>query len=325
MCGLLNRMGSGDVEFAHLSFQEFLAAKHMLDRDIDYKKYLENPWWKEALLLYTGLMNLDMKKRSNDMIHEMLDDKAPLRIQLLGAEALRDFQSSRREEAVVKKAIEKLLDIIKSDAGLQERFNAGEILGGLGDPRINVLEPAMVEIPAGEFIRGSNEDDREKPVRKIYLDAFEIGKYPVTNLEFKAFVDDKGYDNEGIVDAGRLAVAKERKYFRTGIIGMTGNGMGPISRWWGSAGMKPLLMWSGLSRKTGNKYALPSEAQWEKAARGSAGFLYPWGEEWQEDRCNSDECGLGPHQPGGYISIGRQSVRVPGYGRQCVGVVRGLV
>jgi formylglycine-generating enzyme required for sulfatase activity len=43
-----------------------------------------------------------------------------------------------------------------------------------------------------------------------------------------------------------------------------------------------------LSEKTGRIYSLPDEAQWEKAARGPSGFIYPWGNEWQEGKCNSN-------------------------------------
>jgi hypothetical protein len=63
--------------------------------------------------------------------------------------------------------------------GLEIRFEAGEILGALGDPRIENYP--MVHVEAGEFIRGSNEKDNEKPIRQIYLDEFMMGKYPVTN------------------------------------------------------------------------------------------------------------------------------------------------
>ncbi len=305
MCGLLNRMGSGDIEFAHLSFQEFLAANHMLDSDIDYKKYLEDPWWKETILLYAGLMNLTMKKRSNDMVHKLLDSKAPLRIQLLSAEALRDFQASKREEAVVQKANDRLLAIIQADAELQDRFNAGEILGNLGDPRINIQEPPMIEIPAGEFIRGSNEDDREKPVGKVYLDVFEIGKYPVTNHEFKAFVDDNGYDNQELWTTEGWQWRMEEnisgpKYWHD----RKWNGLNfpVVGVGWYEA--SAYATW--LSRKTGNSYCLPTEAQWEKAARGSGGFLYPWGNTWEkkENRCNWRDIGLRRTSPVGIFPLG---------------------
>jgi len=306
MCGLLNRLGKGDIEFAHLTFQEFLAAKHMLDRDIDYKKYLENSWWKETLLLYTGLMNLDMKTRSNDIVREMINmDKSP-RIQVLGAQALRDFQSSKREEAVVQLAKEKLHAIIESGAALQERFDAGEILGTLGDPRINALSPPMEVVEAGEFIRGSDESDEddEKPEQRIYLDEFVIGKYPVTNQEFKMFIEDGGYKDKDLwTPEGWQWREKEnisepwywhdRKWngLNFPVVGVSWYEASAYAEW--------------LSAKTGHRYILPSEAQWEKAARGSSGFLYPWGKKWKDDHCNSDECGLDRTSPMGIFPKGK--------------------
>ena len=50
---------------------------------------------------------------------------------------------------------------------------------------------------------------------------------------------------------------------------------------------------------------LPFEARWEKAARGSSGFLYPWGKKWKEDRCNSYECGLRRTSPVGIFPDGK--------------------
>jgi formylglycine-generating enzyme required for sulfatase activity/predicted phosphodiesterase/energy-coupling factor transporter ATP-binding protein EcfA2 len=304
MCGLLNRMASGEIEFTHLTFQEFLAANHMLDRDIDYKKYLEDPWWKETIMLYAGLMNLSMKTRSNDIVREMINMNKSPRIQVLGAEALRDFQSSKREEAVVQLAREKLLDIIESDAALQERFDAGEILGTLEDPRINALSPPMVTVEAGEFIRGSNEDDREKPVRNIYLDEFMIGKYPVTNQEFKVFIEAGGYGNkefwtkEGWQWREKENISEpwlwhDRKWngLNFPVLGVSWYEASAYAKW--------------LSEKTGHQYILPSEAQWEKAARGSKGFSYPWGKKWKEDYCNSRECGLRRTSPVGIFPKGK--------------------
>ncbi|MCP5103051.1 MAG: SUMF1/EgtB/PvdO family nonheme iron enzyme, partial [bacterium] len=194
VCGLLNRLSSGEIEFAHLSFQEFLAAKHMLDMDMEYKKYLEDGWWEETLLLYLGLMNLEMKKRSNRLVEQLLNSPRS-RLQFLGAKALRDFQASKREPAIVELSRKTLISIIKPGASLEDRFQAGDILGTLGDPRIQPSPMVLVE--AGEFTRGSDDlYDKEKPVRRIYLDAFEIGTYPITNLEFKVFIDDNGYKTE---------------------------------------------------------------------------------------------------------------------------------
>jgi predicted NACHT family NTPase len=100
VCGLLSRLSSGEIEFAHLTFQEFLTAKQLLDRGMDYKPYLKNSWWKETLLLYLGLMNLDMKKPSNDIASEIIKNYKQPRIQLIGAKAIQDFQATRRAKSL---------------------------------------------------------------------------------------------------------------------------------------------------------------------------------------------------------------------------------
>jgi formylglycine-generating enzyme required for sulfatase activity len=161
-----------------------------------------------------------MRKRSNDVVEEILntkqeDEKIKRRLWLLGSKALRDFQPSKRDDKVVTLARNKLYELIESNANLEERFEAGEIVGALGDLRIKADK--MVLVKGGKFIRGSGKDDadaygNEKPQREIYLDDFWIGKYPVTNEEFKEFIDDGGYDKE--------------EY-----IGTTENGMAPTSLW----------------------------------------------------------------------------------------------
>ncbi|MCX6580204.1 MAG: SUMF1/EgtB/PvdO family nonheme iron enzyme [Candidatus Aminicenantes bacterium] len=306
VCGLLNRLSSGEIEFAHLSFQEFLAAKHMLDRDMDYKPHLENGWWKETILLYLGLMNLEMKKRSNDIVCEIMKKSSQPRIQLLGARALRDFQASKREGAAVDLAVKKLLAIIESDASasLEERFEAGEILGQLGDPRIDASNPLMIRVGAGEFTRGSEEYDKEKPVRQIYLDEFMMGQYPVTNAEFKEFIKDSGYENKDYWTSEGWQWREKENIFEPGLWhDRKWNGPNfPVVRvsWFEAAAY---AQW--LSGKTGKDYRLPTEAQWEKAARGSRGFQYPWGDKFDKNKCNSYECGLNRTSPVGIFPSGK--------------------
>jgi formylglycine-generating enzyme required for sulfatase activity/predicted MPP superfamily phosphohydrolase/energy-coupling factor transporter ATP-binding protein EcfA2 len=301
-CGLLNRQSSGDIEFAHLTFQEFLAAKHLLDMDIDYKKYLDDSWWEETILLYTGLMNLEMKKRSNGIVLEIINRK-PTRLQLLGCKALRDFQPSKREEPVVKSVKKKLTNLINSNAPLEERFEAGDILGTLGDPRINILKQTMIQVKGGEFARGSDEHEREQPIHQVYLDEFMMGKYPVTNCEFKAFIRDGGYNNKGLWTPEGWKWRDKENIFEP-LLWHDRKWNGPNFPVVGVSWYEAAAYAKWLSQKTGENYTLPTEAQWEKSARGAKGLIYPWGNKYDINLCNSDECGLNRTSPVGIFPGG---------------------
>lgn len=121
----------------------------------------------------------------------------------------------------------------------------------------------MVLIPAGEFIMGtpanaSQGDDDEAPQHTVNLPAYYIDKYPVTNRQFHDFVLSAGYKPEGHWD----------RYYSTGTADMPVRGVS-----WNDAAT--YAQWAGKR--------LPTEAQWEKAARGTDGRLYPWGDDWASD------------------------------------------
>lgn len=75
-CGLFNRRPAGEaepeLEFIHLTFQEFLAAKHMVENEIDYTPFLEEGWWEETLLLYVGLTSITKKVLSNRIAESII-------------------------------------------------------------------------------------------------------------------------------------------------------------------------------------------------------------------------------------------------------------
>jgi len=307
-CGLLNRLDTGEVEFSHLTFQEFLTARYMIDKDMSYKDVLCDEWWKEVILLYIGKISLDSKTRCNAYVAEILAKSNPgndkgRKLGLLGSRALTDIQSYRREPVVVQQARDNLLEIIESQGTVKERFEAGEILGVLGDPRID--EDNMVLIPAGKFSRGSKSgEDNEKPVREIYLDAFKISKYPVTNQEYRRFLEAGGYDAKEYWTKEGWEWKEEEKITEPELW---------HNRKWNGANFPVVgVSWyevsayaNWLSITTGNKYRLPTEAEWEKAARGQAGREYPWGDGFDKEKCNFWESGLGRTSPVGIFKSGQ--------------------
>ncbi len=317
-CGLLSRTSGGEVEFYHRTFQEFLAASYMIDKNKGYQEYLSNGWWEETILLYTGLMSLNRKTESNDVVKTIFEiaegkkEKEEIqearRLNILGGKALRDIQGYKRDYEVLEKSRQRLIDIIESDANasIEERFTSGEILGILGDSRLKDIEANFVEVSAGEFTRGSESEeayDDEKPIRRIYVDAFEISKYPVTNGEYRKFVEAGGYKNqeywtpEGWEWKSEEEIV-EPEYWH--------------DRQWNGANFPVVgVSWyesvayaEWLSKETGRRYRLPTEAEWEKAARGTDGREYPWGAKIDKNKCNYDECGLDRTSPVGIFPLG---------------------
>ena len=151
----------------------------------------------------------------------------------------------------------------------------------------------FVEIPAGPFLIGSDKardadaDDDELPQHEITLPRYFMAQYPVTVAQFRAFVDATEYQPEdenclrGVPNHPVVCVSwhEARRYCE-----------------WLS---EQLRVWEGtpeplasLLRHQGWQVTLPSEAEWEKAARGSNGRIYPWGSEPDPNRANYDDTGI---------------------------------
>jgi formylglycine-generating enzyme required for sulfatase activity len=133
-------------------------------------------------------------------------------------------------------------------------------------------------VPAGAFQMGDNfneGDARELPVHTVELDAYFIGRFPVTNGEYKRFRDDTGYDDPRFWPGGHV-VSKEQSMVWARTRGVAGKENYPVAAiTWDQA----VAYCSWLSARTGHLYRLPTEAEWEKAARGNDQRRYPWGNE----------------------------------------------
>jgi formylglycine-generating enzyme required for sulfatase activity len=139
----------------------------------------------------------------------------------------------------------------------------------------------LIQIPEGVFLMGSSDNDPdadrdEKPQHRLHLPTYYIGKTPVTNAQFRPFLEGDGYTNRAYwSDNGwewRTKLKRTQPYHWNDkkwngaaqpVVGVSWYEAAAYCRW--------------LSAQTGDNYCLPSEAEWEKAARGTDGRIYPWG------------------------------------------------
>jgi formylglycine-generating enzyme required for sulfatase activity len=127
------------------------------------------------------------------------------------------------------------------------------VLGGSARVLAQVAAPEMISVPEGEFLMGSEEGASwEKPVHRVEITAFWIGKRPVTNAEFRAFRPDHQSPVDNADGAAVRAVSWEDAT--------------AYCRW--------------LGQQTAAAYRLPTEAEWERAIRGGLEQKkYPWGDD----------------------------------------------
>jgi formylglycine-generating enzyme required for sulfatase activity/class 3 adenylate cyclase len=127
-----------------------------------------------------------------------------------------------------------------------------------------VREPEMSALRGGTFAMGSNEEPSEKPVHQVTIKPFSIGKFPVSAREWNECASAKA--------CGFVASAKDDA---------------PVTNIsWTDA--KQYVAW--LAQATGKPYRLPTEAEWEYAARGGTQTKYWWGDQFQSGMANCKNC-----------------------------------
>jgi toxoflavin biosynthesis protein ToxD len=171
--------------------------------------------------------------------------------------------------------------------------------------------PLMVEIPKGEFLMGTSEENikllqlkesdwayewsdnelfaAEQPQHLLSLSAYEIAKYPVTNEEYHTFTSDMAY---------RLPRDWTGFTYRDDTENHPVVGVSKVDA-------EAYIGW--LNQKTGMDFRLPTEAEWERAARGADGRIFPWGNTFDPWRCNTAESVKKGTTPVGFYSPGGDS------------------
>ncbi|OIO37014.1 MAG: hypothetical protein AUJ76_01270 [Candidatus Omnitrophica bacterium CG1_02_41_171] len=143
----------------------------------------------------------------------------------------------------------------------------------------------MVYVPAGEFIIGWDRENR--PVQ-ISTGAFYVDKYEVTNENYKKFIDATGHRPPKHPGKSKYDIWQGNDYpadlAKHPVVNVSWEDAAAYARWSGKR--------------------LPSEIEWEKAARGIDGRLYPWGNKFEENRCNAGAFGRKGTSPAGSYSNG---------------------
>jgi formylglycine-generating enzyme required for sulfatase activity len=167
--------------------------------------------------------------------------------------------------------------------------------------------PELVHIPAGPFLMGSQPEqaraceayfrlsvgtcDNEVPQQQIDVPAFQISRGPISCVHYHAFIIATDHPTPSYW----FANAPPSKVLHHPVVGVSLDDALHYCRW--------------LSETAGTPYTVPTEQQWEKAARGTDGREYPWGNAWNPLACNTAEKG-----PGSTTIVGSYPHDVSPYG-----------
>jgi formylglycine-generating enzyme required for sulfatase activity len=191
---------------------------------------------------------------------------------------------------------------------LAARIASGNYLALIGDPRIRVEQPAMVDIPGGSVNIGLADCDiattlqtftglgldqswieKECPRHRVTLSPYRIGRFPVTNFEYRVFLLDTGHHD--IPSSWHFRQFPQERANHP-VYSISPESADAYARW--------------LARRTGRGFRLPGEAEWEWAAAGPEAREFPWGTQFDADLANTAETGLFCSTPVG-VFIGGES------------------
>jgi formylglycine-generating enzyme required for sulfatase activity len=240
--------------------------------------------WQAVVLTTFDLLFLESLSEADRYISYLVrdgntfSDEFAYRLYLAACCLSRSDANSIPSGKDVTTQITAILNDKHQSCGLSARVQLAEILGRLGDPRID----AMVNVPDGEFWMGFDQFPNDRPVKKIHLPAYRIDAYPVTNMQFKKFIDNGGYQIREIWDEDGWKWLQE-----------TGR---RLPRYWLDPKFnKPNYPVIGVSWFEADAYAhwvdkrLPTEQEWEKAARGTEAYYWPWGYTFNEGYLNCSD------------------------------------
>jgi formylglycine-generating enzyme required for sulfatase activity len=192
------------------------------------------------------------------------------------------------------------LDELNQYFTLAQRAEAPEPVSQAQEPaRQAGFEPQLVRVPAGTFLMGSTPQQAqqaikdgadknwvawEQPQHEMTLSEYSIGKYLVTNLQYQVFIRESGHKPPQGWDGDQYPQGRDAHP----VVNVSWEDAAAYCEW--------------LSKKTSKPYRLPTEAEWEKAARGTDGRIWPWGNNFGEKMANTAEMKINSTSPVGQFS-----------------------
>jgi formylglycine-generating enzyme required for sulfatase activity len=336
--GILVPAPTGGYTFPHRTFQEYLAARHLsvlefpgLIADLARK---DPNRWREVVLLAGTKRARDSASSVWQLVDELCwrepDDPASGLEDAWGAQLAGqiltesiDLIRPREAHSPKQERLRRWLCTLLRDSRFPtaERILAGNVLARLGDCRFTQnfwSLPAdsslgFIEIPAGSFLMGTKEEaspyDEESPQHSVDLPTFYIARYPVTVQQFREFVRDCRWEeadtrcllgpaNHPVTYVSWFDAIAYCKWLTEKLkASLASPSLGTVD-WFKAQGLQEVIAGGRLS------VSLPSEAEWERAARDTDARIFPWGEQAGPERANSKEAGVSTTSPVGCFPLG---------------------
>jgi formylglycine-generating enzyme required for sulfatase activity len=335
--GLVSSTGrndlSKDVSFNHSTMREYLVARHYASCPDQLLKCAGDPSWGVAIAMTCAILATNGEEKDFDLLGQILVGLMREEQHGVLLESLKEVSSCinvpRKTFQAVRAEYEKIVSLQQFDT--KARAEIADVMGVLGVPlpreedvplpRKEMEPERWVEIGDTASWLGSDSEEawpQEKPSREVHLSRYRIQRWPVLVSEYSRFIDDRGYRRDELWDGPGISWRKESDIeMPKGWTKQKDSVNCPVTgvSWWEARAYARWL--AGIEPPApGECITLPSEAQWERAARGPFETQnrkedrFPWGKEWDENEPRANCRGVlqGPCAtglfPGGHSAEG---------------------
>ena len=296
--GLLLSSGREKAEFYHWTFQDFLAARRLVEKELNHESLLQAighralvPEWRNTLsLVFASLLETNVSPEKAIRLLEQLIDSTQadhFRVHVVIANCIQILlgKEYKLKPEIEKKFRDICLQTLQKRIPAVDRSILGLALGQIGDPRVipdlrNMR--AYIEVLPGKYLQPPGFKGGHLELSKPFL----LAKYPVTNGQYAQFIDAGEYKRTGSWSEDgqvwlRRSKVEQPAFWRMSKWNSANQPVIGVTYWEAEA----FCNWLGAR--------LPSLVEWEMAAYGVRRRRYPWGEQTDGVMCNTTELGLG--------------------------------